>query len=80
MPDFVHGAVLQQHLNDVEAHFDLRISEQVQIIKAGSRKPLASDVINRRGGARPLLGRTRFDFHENEAIVVAKNQVNFPAR
>jgi hypothetical protein len=79
MPDFAHPAVRQQHLDDVEPDFYLRIFQQTQIIQRGLRKqpPLAR--INRRRRTRPILGRPRFDLNERQAIVVAKDQINLTA-
>ena len=75
----MHFAVRQQHLDNIEPDFHRRIFQQPQIIQRGLRKqpPLAR--VDRRRRARPILGGPRFDLDEGETIIVAKDQVNFPA-
>src|SRR5437868_3331375 len=79
MPNLTDGAVLEQDFNDVEADFDSRIFEQAQVIERSLGKQPLFRGIDRGGRTIPILGRTRFDFDENQAILVAENEVDFPA-
>ena len=80
MPDFVDGAVLKQHFDDVEANFDLGIVEQTEVIERSPGEALTPLFIHGRGRTRPVFGGAGFDLDKHEAILVAKNQVNLTTR
>ena len=79
MADFMNHAGLQQHLDDVEPDFYLRILEQPQVVQRSARQPASSLGLYGGGGARPIFRGTRFDFDKHQAILIAKDQIHFSA-
>jgi len=77
MPDFAHLAVRQQHFNDVEADFYLRILEQFQIIERTLRNESAFADIHSGGRAGPFFGRTRLYLDKHETVPVAEDEIDF---
>src|SRR5438874_4412533 len=78
--DLAHGAVAQQYFDNVKAHFHARLFEKLEVIERGLRKEPALVSVHRGGRTRPILGRTRFDFHEHQAIAIAKNEIDLAPR
>ena len=81
MADFADGAVAEQDFHDVEPDFHLGILQKPQVIEGALRKEPFFSRIHRGGGPGPILGGPRFHLYKNEAIVVAKDEIDFsPAR
>jgi hypothetical protein len=80
MPNFADFAVGHKDLDDVETDFDFWIFQQLQIVQAALGNAAATFGIDGGGGPGPIFGGAGFDFGENEAIGVAKNQINLAAR
>ena len=53
---FVHRAVVQEHLHNIEAKLYGRVAQQTQVVERGPGEPAAPFRVHRRGGTRPFLG------------------------
>ena len=80
MPHFIHYTVAEQHFHDVETDFDRRILDEPEVIEGRFREETPFAGIDGGGGARPILGGTSFDFDEDQAVLVAKDEVDFTPR
>ena len=79
MPHLADCTLRQEHLDDIEADFHRGILQQPQIVECRAGKALPSFLIHGLCGPGPVFGGTGFYFHENEAILISKNQVQFAA-
>jgi hypothetical protein len=79
VPDFAHGTVVEQNLDDIEANFDGWISEKPQIVQGRLRKQTPFSSVNGVSRTNPIFVRPGLYFDEHEAILVAANQVNLAA-
>ena len=77
MPDFAHCSIRQQHLDNVEADFDLRVFEQLQVIQRALGKQPAFARIHGGGGPGPIFGGARLHLDKHEAILVPEDEINF---
>jgi hypothetical protein len=75
--DFAHSARFQQHFHNIEPHFNRRVLKKPQVIQPGTRQAPAALGIDRGRRPSPFLGRTRFDFDENQAITIPEDEVDF---
>ncbi len=76
MPHFANGAVIEEHLDDVEAHLGRGISEETQVIESGPGQTPPPFAIHGGSGAGPFLGSAGFDLDEDEAVMLAENKIN----
>ena len=79
MPNLVHSTFAQQHLDDVEADVDGRITQQPQIIERRLRQQSLFAQIDRSRRSNPLFVRARLDFNEDQDFAIAKNEVRLAA-
>ena len=80
MANFADLAVSHQDFDDVETDFDFRIFQQLQIVERALGKPAAPFGVYGRRWTGPFFGGASLDFGEDEAIGVAKNQIDLAAR
>jgi len=80
MPHFVHCAVLEQHFDNVKPDLHFWVFQEPKVIERRACKPLAPLFVDRGSRPSPLLRRPGFDFHEHQAVVVTKNEIDFASR
>ena len=76
MAQFMHGAIAQQHFDDIKADFHRWVLEQAQVIERRARKAAPALRIDGGRGTHPFLGRASLDFHKHQAILVPANQID----
>ena len=78
--NFANISICQQHLNDVETNFDLRLPKQLQVIETALRKEPSLTRIHGSGRTHPIFRRSSLYFDKHETILLAENQIDFTAR
>ena len=79
MADLGDRAVVQEDFDDIETDFDARIFQEAEVIECALREEATLAGIDARRRTQPVFAGARFDFDEDEAISVAKDEINFAA-